>query len=448
MLAIDRFRFRFSGGAAGVALTLLAARGAAQTAPDVVATPSSTPPETPLETRETPSHAPAVAGPSSTEAVTPGAAETATDAVPLAPADPAAYPPIGGKAEARRRGLEAHGYLAAWWLPWSQPSPTQAKDPFRLRFAVLRGDASLSKTVSVLARVGFMQPGSPLLDLDGTWSPHAAFAVTVGQFRLPIGASATTLAPNIVMLDRPNFVYAMTKLAFRDTGVMLHSKPEGIGGIFHYRLVAASGAGRFGAGGERPPGAVENALFAGRVLADVGPRLLGPKGRLAVGVSYVHSHDPAISTGNLATDKDVAANTLGRSLAPFAKERESQLLGADFTFSHRGVWLQAETLYLKARAIDGSLRRSAIGASLEAAYLLGIHPGGIEGVQFAARAEHFDPNMDVRNDEQQTFSLGGNALLTRNVRASVFGSEILFRDAKTGEKKHGGELAFRAAYLF
>lgn len=434
-----------------MALALLAFRSAAQTAP---AAETDETPETPearetRETRETRAHAPPEPKSSSpTEAVEPGAAGATTDAVPLAPADPAAYPPIGGKPDARRRGVEAHGYLAAWWLPWSQPSPTQAQDPFRLRFAVLRGDASISKTVSVLARVGFMQPGSPLLDLHGTWSPHEAFALTVGQFRLPIGAAATTLAPNIVMLDRPNFVYAMTKITFRDTGLMVHSKPEGIGGIFHYRIVAASGAGRFGAGGERPPGAVENVLFAGRILADAGPRLLGPKARLAVGVSYVHSHDPAISTGNPATDKEVAANTVGRALAPFAKERESQLLGADLTFSHRGVWLQAETLYLKARAIDGSLRRSAIGASLEAAYLLGVHPAGIEGVQFAARAEHFDPNLDVRNDEQQTFSLGGNALLTKNVRASVFGSEMLFRDAKTGEKKHGGEFALRAAYLF
>ena len=88
-----------------------------------------------------------------------------------------------------------------WWIPWSQEGPGAATDAFRLRFAVLRVDARPATKVTVLARLGLMLPDSPLLDLAATYQVNDAIGLTFGQFRLPLGAAATTLAPQLVMLD-------------------------------------------------------------------------------------------------------------------------------------------------------------------------------------------------------------------------------------------------------
>lgn len=365
------------------------------------------------------------------------------------PVDVGSYPAITPQGLGRPPGIELHGFVSAWWTPWSEPSPAQAHDAFRLRFAVLRLDARVMKNVSVLARVGFMVPGSPLLDFAATWQPNDAFGITAGQFRLPIGAAATTLAPMLVMMDRPGYVYAMTKLAFRDTGVMIHSGPRGIGdGLFHYRLVAASGAGRFGAGADRPPAALGEYLFAARGIFDPGRLFLGKGGRFALGVSYVRSHDPAIDTGDAAADKETAANVLGRTLAPIEKERDTQLVGGDLTFSYRGVWTQAEALYMSSRATDGSVRRKALGASLELAYTLPVRPFHVDGIQLAARGERFDPNLDTPGDEQRILSVGVNVNPTSNVRASLFGSETFFHDPKRRASRHAGEVGLRFNVMF
>nr|MBP6830255.1 hypothetical protein [Deltaproteobacteria bacterium] len=228
-----------------------------------------------------------------------------------APADPAAYPAAPAPASAAPAapsapGVELHGFVAGWFTPWAEASPSQARDAFRLRFAVLRVDAQLARNLTVLGRLGLMVPDSPLLDFHATWTPHDAVGVSVGQFRLPLGASATTLAPQLVMLDRPGYVYSMTKIAFRDVGVMVHSSPRGIAdGLLHYWLAATNGAGRLGVGPSRAPGPVENYLYAARALLDVGRLFMSaPQDRLALGATWVHSHDPAINTGNVTTDRN------------------------------------------------------------------------------------------------------------------------------------------------
>ena len=367
---------------------------------------------------------------------------------PLAPApvDLGAFPPRPpAKPETRPLGVELHGFAAMWWIPWSQEGPGAATDAFRLRFAVLRVDARPAPKVTVVARLGLMLPGSPLLDMAATYQAADAVGITVGQFRLPLGASATTLAPQLVMLDRPRYVYAMTKLAFRDVGAMVHSGPAGLAnGMVHYRLALASGSGRLGSGIDRPPGATEY-LIAGRVLVDAGRWLAGPRDRLVAGLSYARSRDPAIDTGTLATDRGLAVNTLGRTLVPFGDKRVTHLAGADLSLARGPVWAQAETLYLRSHATDGDAHAEALGLSLEAGYTLPLALP-LE-LQVAARGERFDPNLDADADAQDIASFGLNATTAR-MRWSAFVSVTRFEDATTGARRHAGELALRAAATF
>ena len=353
-----------------------------------------------------------------------------------------AFPSGAAGSETRPLGVEIHGFAALWWIPWSQEAPGAATDALRLRFAVLRIDARPAPKVTVIARLGLMLPGSPLLDMAATYQLHDAVGFTFGQFRLPLGASATTLAPQLVMLDRPRYVYAMTKLAFRDVGAMVNSGPAGLAnGLVHYRLALASGSGRLGSGVERPPGATQY-LVAGRVIVDVRRWL---PGRVLAGLSYARSRDPAIDSGMPAADRALAVNTLGRTLVPFGDKRVTHLAGADLTFARGSIWAQAETLYLRSRATDGAAHAEALGFSFEAGYTL---PLALPlALQLAARGERLDPNLDADADAQNIVSLGLNAATAR-VRWSAFASAIRFEDAATGESNHAGELAFRAAAAF
>lgn len=388
--------------------------------------------------------------------------EPAPDAGPFpflapraAPPDIAAFPKRpGGKATPTEPGLELHGYVTGWFTPWSQPSPVRARDTFRLRFAVLRVDARPAKNVHVIARLGLMLPTSPLLDFALTYTPHAAFGVTLGQFRLPIGAAATTLAPQLVLLDRPSYVYALTPLAFRDVGVMVHSGPHGLAnGLFHYRLAMTSGAGRAGVGTSRPPDDLAKTLVAARVMVDLG-RLVSAAGsdRLVLGGSYVRSNDPAIATGDAARDAQLAVNVLGRSLAPIGLARITQLSGADLTFNYGPVYVQAELLYLRSVAHDHSVSREGMGSNLDLAYTLPMRPWNALGLQLAGRLEQFNPRFDeakdsLPNDEVQVVMLGIN-VLGGAVRTSIFGSLVFFEDQATRNKERAAEITLRAASVF
>lgn len=363
-----------------------------------------------------------------------------------APVDIAAFPPPAtAKPAPRSLGVEVHGFTATWWIPWSEEGPGAASDAFRLRFAVLRVDARPAPKVSVIGRLGLMLPDSPLLDLAATYQAHAAIGLTFGQFRLPLGAAATTLAPQLVMLDRPRYVYAMTKLAFRDIGAMVHSGPAGLlDGMLHYRLAITSGSGRLGSGIPRPPAATEY-LVAGRVLVDLGRVLVAPRDRVVVGLSAARSRDPAIDSGVIASDRALAANTLGRTLVPFGDKRITHLAGADVTLARGPIWAQAEAMYLRSQATVGDAQASALGVSLEAAYTLPLRSP--VDLQLAARGERFDPDRDLETDTQYIGSFGLNASTAR-VRWSAFFSVTRFEDAMTGDRRHAGEVAVRAAATF
>ena len=349
-------------------------------------------------------------------------------------------------------GVEVHGFIVGWMTPWSEASPTSAHDTYRLRFSVLRVDARPAKNVSVLARLGLMLPSSPLLDFALTYTPTDAFGVTVGQFRLPIGAAATTLAPQLVMLDRPTYVYAMTKLAFRDVGVMVHSSPRGIaGGLFHYRLAAASGGGRAGVGASRMLDDLTQSLLAARAIVDFGPLISAERAdRLALGMSYTHSRDPAIATGDAAHDRDLAANVLGRTLVPISFERVTQLAGVDLTFVYGPLYSQAELLYMHAKAVHASARRAGFGTNLDLGYTLPLHPWQVVDLQLALRGEHFNPRLgrdDLPDSAVQLLSFGLNAI-AGNVRASIFGTLTFFEEQTTRERRRAGEITLRTAASF
>lgn len=367
-----------------------------------------------------------------------------------APVDIGAFPPRPSpRDDARPRGIEVHGFVATWATPVTGDAPQAQTDAFRLRFAVLRVDARPLDHVTVTTRLGLMVPNSPLLDASVTYTPHAAFGITAGQFRLPIGAAATTLAPQLVMLDRPSYTYAMTKVAFRDVGVMFHSGPRGIAnGLLHYRAVVASGGGRMGVGTSRPPNEPANFLYAGRILFEPSRLIFDdPSSRLVFGLSYARSHDPAIATGDAARDRSLATNILGRTLVRYDHERSTQIFGADLTLELRGVHAQAEIMYLNSKATDAStLKREAFGASLELAYTLPVHPRDVVDLQLAARAERFDPRFGA-NDEQNIFQLGMNAI-AGSVRGSVFGTLTVFDDPMSSAIRTAGELTFRAAAAF
>jgi hypothetical protein len=368
-----------------------------------------------------------------------------------APPDIAAYPARLSEqpTAADELGVEVHGVVAAWVTPWSETSPASARDTFRLRFGVLRVDARPAKNVSVLARLGLMLPSSPLLDFAVTYTPHNAWGVTVGQFRLPIGAAATTLAPQLVLLDRPTYVYAMTKLAFRDVGVMIHSSPRGIGnGVFHYRLVAASGAGRVGVGPSRAPSDLTESLLGARAIVDLGRFLSKRAGdRLALGASYVRSTDPAIDTGDAARDRELAVNVLGRTLVPIGLERTTQLAGADLSFVYGPFYSQAELLYLHSKATNADALREGLGASLDLGYTLPLHPWNALDLQLAGRFEHFNPRADLADDDVQLATLGVNAIAGA-VRASVFATLTFFEDPSSGAREHAGEITLRTVAAF
>lgn len=114
------------------------------------------------------------------------------------------YPPVRVPAEPRPY-LEVHGYTALWVTPvTNDDAPQRMTETVRLRWAVLRIDANPTRHLHVLMRLGFMADPA-LLDASVTWSALAPLNITFGQFRMPFGAAGTTLAPQLVMLDRPSF---------------------------------------------------------------------------------------------------------------------------------------------------------------------------------------------------------------------------------------------------
>jgi hypothetical protein len=410
-------------------------------------TEPETAPETEPETETEAETAPTPSGPSLPEII----GLDLTNAIP-APYDFATFPQPPPRAPGPRRPFfEIHGFLALWLTALQDPVPgIEERDSFRLRFAILRVDAQPFDRIHFLARFGFTAPTNPLLDLQMTWDAADEVAVTFGQLRMPFGASGTTPAPQLVFPDRPRYVVAMTKLTFRDVGVMVHSGTRGLfDGVLHYRLAIANGGGRIGVGQPRGLNEPERFLYAGRVLVDLGRLLFGgPRDRLVIAGSYLRSRDPAIDTGDPQTDRLQADSILGRRLAPIGTERETQVGGVDLTLSAAGLFAQAEWMYLDSVAVDGSAHSRAQGASLELAYTLPWHPYEGAALVIAARGEYFDPSLDRAGDESGTALLGVDFTPLTGGRIGLFGGATVFRDATQMREVPAAELEARAQYGF
>ena len=361
--------------------------------------------------------------------------------------DPAMYPPLRPAARPRPF-VEIHGFAALWMmLATDDAAPQHATETFRLRWAILRVDAHPIQQLHFVLRLGLMLE-NPLLDLSVTWTELPYLNVTFGQFRMPLGASTTTLGPQLVMLDRPGYVYAMTKATARDLGLMIGTGEEGLAnGVVHYRLAVAAGNGRILVGDPTRVRDARDLLWVGRVILDAGP-LITRGMRLALGGTVAWTRDEAIDEGEPALSRAAAANQLGRVWTPFDHQRETLLAGADLTFSALGVWAQAEWLFMESRATDGSVGRRSTGASLEAAYML---PWRIEeqvAFQLAARGELVDPDLDRPGDDYAILVLGLNAYPVSFVRVSIFGQATFYRAATSGNDAVGGESTLRATASF
>jgi hypothetical protein len=394
------------------------AAGAAPEASRAAATPTNVHPEPPL----------LGVGPDAAPSTDPGAAP---------PLEPAPRP---------RPYLEVHGYVALWLHPVGDASaPQRATETFRFRWAILRLDAHPHPDVHVLLRLGFMVD-PPLLDLSVTWTGASFFQVTFGQFRLPLGAAATTPAPSLHLLDRPGYVYAMTKATFRDVGVMVGTGEEGLaGGVVHYRFAVAAGNGRLLVGDPTLVRDARDLVWVGRALLDAGP-LLAPRTRLALGGTFAWTRDAALDVADPDAARTAAASQLGRVWTPYDRERETLLGGADLTFSHGGFFAQAEWMWLASRSTDGAAERRATGGSLELAYTL---PWQLEGVRFepALRGELVEPDLDRDGDGYAVGTVGLNVMPLPFLRASVFGSATFYRDAE-GRDAVGGALDLRTTATF
>jgi hypothetical protein len=359
--------------------------------------------------------------------------------------DPGMFPPLR-PAPRPRPYIEIHGYAALWVnLVTDEAAPQHATETFRLRWAVLRLDAHPHPDVHVLLRMGFMVD-NPLLDLSVTWTGLPFLNVTFGQFRMPFGAAATTLAPQLRMMDRPSFVVAMTKASFRDIGVMLHSGEEGLaGGVIHYRLVAAAGTGRLLVGDPTLLRDARDLLWMARVLLDAGP-LLAPRTRLALGGTFAFTRDPAITEVDPAARRAAAANVLGRTWTPIGLERDTMLGGVDLTFAHAGVLAQAEGMFLASQSTDGTTARRAGGVSLELSYDL---PWSLEGVTFrpAIRGELVDPDLDAPRDAFGIFAGGLDVFPVSFLRVSLFGQATVYAEPAGGDAV-SGEANMRATATF
>jgi hypothetical protein len=350
--------------------------------------------------------------------------------------------------------LEVHGFMALWVVPHADAqAPAAMTDTFRLRWAVLRVDAHPMPYVHILTRVGFMVD-PPLLDLSVSWTRIPALNVTIGQFRQPFGAAATTLAPNLVMLDRPSYVYAMTKATFRDVGVMLGTGDAGLfGGVLHYRLSATAGTGRLGVAAPSLADDVRAPLYTARLIADFGRLWLGPRDRLALGATVAYTRDPAIDTADPAAARRVAASALGRTWTPIGVARDTLLAGADLTFSAVGLWAQAEWMFLASRGVDDrSVRRRAMGGSLEVAYTLPVALDDAR-VQVAARGELVDPDLDADGDGYAVVQGLVSLLPEPFVRLSLAAQATAYErpgatSADPREARVGSEITLRAAVTY
>ncbi|MBZ0116004.1 MAG: hypothetical protein K8H88_03340, partial [Sandaracinaceae bacterium] len=317
--------------------------------------------------------------------------------------------------------VEVHGFGVVWLTPLHEPTvPAWVERPgvdtFYVRFARVLVQARPTPDFLASVHVAIENP-NPFFNYELTWQGLPYVNVTAGQMRIPFGASITTPAPTLVMWDRPRFMYVMSKEAFRDIGVLVHSPRGGLlGGALEYYLGLFNGSGRTRANIPILERDLHEYLVVARAVFNAAPPMSLPNGsRLALGASYAHAVDPAVTAMDATQAAADAAHFLGGTLTPFVAERETHLVSWDLTFSAFDLWAQAELVYLYSTALDGSARAHALGASIEAAYAIRAI-----FLQPAARFEYFDPDFETGGRSVMIFSLGANFDITPQMRLSAF----------------------------
>lgn len=320
------------------------------------------------------------------------------------------------KSFAWAKNVKVAGFGVLWGRV-TEPA-AEGEDPradFRLRFARIIVKAQPHEKVEVKAILAF-DNANTLFDYTLTWKVMPFLQVTAGQFLLPMGGQVSIVAKNAVMMDRPTYVFKLTKKRFRDIGVMLHSGDKSIlDGLVNYQLVVANGTGVGFIGTGEIAGNVTDLLFLGRTKLNVAPLFLGKKDQLTLGVTYAITEDPAQNTGVAADDKKAAADRLGTSFTPYGAKRLTQLFGADLAVSMYDFWLQTELMYLHSSALDASATTDAYGANLDVAYRVAAI-----ATQFAGRVEVFDPDLSAPTNEVYDVTAGANYEPVNGLQLSAF----------------------------
>ena len=318
------------------------------------------------------------------------------------------------------------GGFGVIWVTPLRYYHSDARDelPYRIRFARFSISAEPDRGFSAKLQTA-LEDSNPFLDMRLTWKSASHLNITAGQFKFPLGASLLTKAPDLVMWDRPSFVRQATKATLRDVGVMVHTGSGGIlYGILEYALGVFNGAGRIPSS-LRDRRELGQLLWAGRIVGNADALVLPEKNRLALGLSYARSVDPA-------TSDEEAANYLGRRLVPYTAERTTQIMGADITFKAFDVWFQGEVLRLQSETTDPDPLTGQpaevewLGYSLEAGYT-------IEKIslQPVARFDELMPTGDTGGLRTRTMALGVNFMPSDATMVSLFGiNEVRTGDAR------------------
>lgn len=344
--------------------------------------------------------------------------------------------------------------LSGFAIPWLRygEAPAEGRDPrlaFRLRYARLAIKSDLAKDVSTTIAIALDDSKNPFFNLELTWKPHDAANVTVGQFRMPFGELVTNGVTNLVMIDRPDYMGALTKKRYRDIGVMLHTGKQGLyNGLVNYwfAVLNGNGIGAVGSGKTSDEGSYRDLLYVGRVMLNPGKAFVGKAFDVRIGASVARTLSPALLDTDLAVRKDKAKEFLGTTYTPYDKRRETQLLGAEFLVKARGLFAQGEWWQLKSEPLHGATadtKKELRGWHADLGYTIAPIK-----TQLVFRRESFDKNPDASKDETTSSSIGFNYLVSDSVWLSLFGTSVDDHDGTDGADFPNNHIDARMRVVF
>lgn len=241
----------------------------------------------------------------------------------------------------------------------------------------------------------FIQPeiageSARLLDLELTYTPHAAFRIRAGQFLTPFSRAYLTPIP---VMQFSNFGPANDAFRMnRDTGVMFFGTP--LGGKLEYDVGVFNG------------NAINRRTTDPVRLLGMARLQVAPLGAVPYdGTLHVRASQPfrfAIAAngyaGQLIARKYAVDPATGNAINIDAPRRDFQAIGGDFVVNVSRLHLTGESYFRHDRiasAVAGgaSTNFDSWGGQLQAGWY--IAPAKLE---LATRVAFVDPNVDVAND--------------------------------------------------